>query len=154
MADRLNVQTYDRHNKVTSMRLPVDPAATGPNLQAVVDAMDAVVLGVACSGKKTATTVIDAGSAGPSTDVDANRGNKWLVKIFVALDKGGAGDIYDYELGTADNAQLPLASSDFLDLTAGVGLALKTAIETVYQSDEGNPGVVQSVQQVNRSANN
>lgn len=154
MADRLNIQTYDRHNLPTRMRLPVDPAATLVNLQAVVSAIDPIILGSAASGKKTAITNVTPGSPGPAASVSANRGNKWLVKIFVAADKGGLGDIYDYEIGTADDTQLPSAASDFLDLSAGVGLALKNAIEAVYLSDEGNTGVVQSVQQVNRSANN
>lgn len=153
MADRLNISTYDRLNKPTSMKIPCAAGITGPQAIAVADAVEAVILGVAPGAVQSARTVHQAPTAGPSTELGANRGNKLQIKVAVALDKGGAGDIYDYEIGTFDDSVLPSSSSDFLDLTAGVGLALKTAIEAVYESDEGNPGVLQSAQQVNRNLN-
>lgn len=153
MADRLNISTFDNQNKGTSMKIPCAAGITLLQAEAVADATDAVIKGVATGAVQSSRIVHRAPTAGPSQVVGAKRGNKLLIKIGVALDKGGDGDIYDYEIGTFDDAVLPSATDDFLDLTAGVGLALKTAIEAVYESDEGNPGVVQSAQQVNRGLN-
>lgn len=143
-------QTYDRENKPTSMSIRADDAVAGASVQALADAIDAIILGTAVSAKSTVSTVVDTGTPGPSAQNFAQRGNKWLFRVSVALDKQGAGDIYNYELGTADNAVLPSSDSDFLDLSAGVGATLKAAFETVYESPEGNPGVLLSVQQINR----
>jgi hypothetical protein len=125
----------------------VDSGATDPELQAIVDAVDAVILGAAASGTKTISSVIDAGSAVPPTSTSAERGNKWLIRIQDSVNS----KIFTHEIGTADNAQLPSSTDDYLDLTAGVGLALKTAIEAAYESPYGNVGVLLSVQQVNRA---
>lgn len=141
------VSTIDRQSKRSTMRLGVDTGATDPELQAVVDAVDAIILGSAASGNKTVTTVVDAGVAAPPADKAANRGNKWLLRLQDSVN----GNIFTHEIGTADDAQLPSAGDDYLDLTAGVGLALKTAVETVYESPYGNTGVLLSVQQVNRA---
>lgn len=141
------ISTLDRLSKRTSTKLGVAAAATDPQLQAVVDAVDAIILGSAASGVKTVATTIDAGTPTPPADNDANRGNKWLMRVQDSVN----GKIFTYEIGTADNAQLPSSSSDYLDLTAGVGLALKTAVEVVYESPYGNAGVLLSVQQVNRA---
>lgn len=146
MADFFRISTVDRLGKVTSSTLPVASAATGPNLQAIVDAMDAIILGSAIKGVRTVPTVIDAGSAAPPANTSADRLNKWLLRIQDNVNS----KIFTYELGTADNSQLPSSTTDFLDLSAGVGLALKTAVETAYESEYGNAGTLLSVQQVNR----
>lgn len=153
MADRLTISTFDRLNKPTSMHIPCAAGTTGPQAIAVADAFEAVILGVAPGAVQSARTVHQVATAGPASSTGANRGNKLLMKVLVALDKGGNGDIYDYEIGTFDDSVLPDASSDFLPLGSGLGLAIKTAVEAVYESDEGNPGVVQSLQQVNRGIN-
>lgn len=153
MADRLNISTFDRLNKPTSMKIPCAAGTSQAEAIAVADAIEAVILGVAPGAVQTSRTVHQAATAGPSADTAANRGNKLLMKVSVPLDKGGQGDIYDYEIGTFDDSVLPDASSDFLPVNAGLGLAIKTAVEAVFESDEGNPGVVQSLQQVNRNLN-
>lgn len=147
MATDFTVATIDRNSDRTSMRIGVVDAATNPELQAVVDAIDAVVLGSNCSGTKTVATAIDVGSAAPPANKAANRGNKWLMRF----EDGTNAEIFTHEIGTADDAQLPSSTDDYLDLTAGVGLALKTALDAVYQSPYGNTGTLISVQQVNRA---
>jgi len=151
----ITIQTYDRSlpTKSTSMSLPADDAVGDIAVQALADAVDAIIRGTAVSATVTVPNVVDAGSSGPATDIDADRGNKWLLRTFVAADDQGAGKTYQNEIGTADNGVLPSASNDFLDLTAGVGLALKTAWDAVYESPQGNAGVLLSCQQVNRAAN-
>lgn len=142
----LTISTIDRQSKPTSMSMDVVSGATGAQEQAVNDAIDAVILGSAAKCVETTATVVDAGSQTPPNDVNANRGNKWLLR----MQDSTSGTIYNHEIGTADSAQLPSATVDYLDLTAGVGLALKTAVDAVYQSPLGNAGVLLSVQQVNR----
>ena len=122
-------------------------ASTDPQIQALVDAWDAVILGAAIKGVKSEDTVIDVGSQVPPAAELANRGDKWLARA----QDSTTGKILTHELGTADYLQLPSPTSDTLDLTAGVGLALKTAFDAIYESPEGNTGVLLSVQQVTRS---
>ncbi|MCG3207803.1 MAG: hypothetical protein FOGNACKC_01403 [Anaerolineae bacterium] len=141
------VATLDRLSKRTSMTIGVADAATNQDLQSVVDAIAAIILGAAPSGTKTVPTVIDAGSSAAPANTNANRLNKWLFRMQDSVN----GKIFTHEIGTANNAQLPSPTSDFLDLTAGAGLALKTAIDAVYRSPYGNAGVLVSVQQVSRS---
>ena len=151
----ITIQTYDRSQPVksTSMSIPADDAVGDIAVQALADAVDAIIRGTAVSATVTVPNVVDAGSPGPAADIDADRGNKWLMRTFVSADDQGAGKTYQNEIGTADNGVLPSASDDFLDLTAGVGLALKTAWDAVYESPQGNAGVLLSCQQVNRAAN-
>ena len=143
----MTIKTLDRLGKATSTRIPVIAAVSNPQVQACVDAIDEVILGAACSGVKVESTVVATGSATPPADENANRGNKWLMRF----QDGTNGKIFTYELGTADNDQLPTPNSDFLDLTADAGLALKTALDAVYESPYGNVGVLLTVQQVNRA---
>lgn len=150
MAD-FAISTIDRQSKRTTMKLPVADAATPANLQAIVDAIDAIILGSDASGTLTTSTTIDSGLSTIPTNKSANRGNKWLLRIQDPTP--AVNRIFTYEIGTADDDQLPAADSDFLDLTAGPGLALKTAIEAEYVSPYGNAGILLSVQQVNRADN-
>lgn len=141
------VSTIDRQSKRTTMTMGVLDAATNPELQAVVDAVDGVILGAAASGTKVTREEIDAGSAVPPTDKAAQRENKWLLRFQDSVN----GEIFTHEIGTADSDQLPTSTDDYLDLTVGVGLALKTAVDAVYESPYGNAGSLLSVQQVNRA---
>lgn len=150
---QLNFRTYDRENKATSLTILADDLVTSPNVQALADALDAVIRGSAIRATSSIITVVDAGAAGPSTDIDAQRGNKWLMRVDVPLDKQGVGAVYTHELGTCDNSVLSAPADDFLDLSAGVGATLKAAFELIYESPEGNPGTLLSVQQVNRALN-
>jgi hypothetical protein len=147
MTDFLSMSTIDRLSKPTSTRHAIITAATSPQIQALIDAWDAIVLGSLLKGVRSVDSVIDAGSQTPPSDDNANRGNKWLVRA----QDSTTGKIYTHELGTADNAQLPTPTSDFLDLTAGTGLALKTAFDAIYESPQGNTGVMLSCQQVTRT---
>ena len=149
MAAQVSFQTYDRLNKPTSLSIAAIDAVTTANVQALADAIDAVIRGVAVKATTAVIEIVDAGSAGPAADSEANRGSKWLFRT----QDGVTGKIYTNEIGTADGTVLPSTDSDFIDLTAGVGLALKTAWEAVYRSEDGNAGTLLSVQQVNRALN-
>lgn len=148
----LTLATIDRLSKSTSMGLPVKDAATTPELQAVADALNAVIRGSAVSATKTVPTTIDSGSKEPPADKSANRGNKWQVRIHDAVkDK-----TFRYEIGTANNDLLSSSDNDYLDITTdpSPGKTLKDAIEAVYESSYENPGTVLSIQHVLRALNN
>lgn len=143
----LSMSTIDRLSLATSTRFGAIAAVSAPQIQAVADALDAIILGAAIRAVKSEDTVIDVGSQIPPAVDDANRGNKWLMRA----QDSTTGRIYTHELGTADNSQLSSPTSDFVDLTAGTGLALKTAWDAAYESPAGNTGVLLSVQQVTRT---
>lgn len=146
MSLAVSLSTIDRLSLPTSTRFGVIAAATDPQIQTLTDAMDAVILGASLKAVKSEDTTVDVGSKTPPEDEDANRGNKWLMR-FQDLD----GNIYTHELGTADNAQLASATSDYIDLTAGTGLALKNAFDAIYEGKSGETGVLLTVQQVSRT---
>ena len=143
----LSFSTRDRRSNQTQLVIPADDAVGDVAVQALADAIDAVIRGSAVQAVVITANIVDVGSSLAPNDVEANRGNKWLFRTQVAAE---GGKVYTNELGTADNSQLPSATDDFLDLSAGVGLALKTAWDAVYETALGNAGVLISVQQVNR----
>ena len=149
MATLATVSTIDRLGKGSNSTMGINAAATTLQLQALADGWDGILVGADVKLVKTSAEVVDAGSQTPPNDVNADRKNKWLYRI----QDDTTGVIYAHELGCADNSQLPTPTTDFIDLTSGVGLALKDAIEAVYRSPDGNSGVLLTVQQVNRTGN-
>lgn len=147
MADNLRLTTLDRLTKQSSTTLGVATAASTPQCQAIADSLNALIKGADVKAVRSVPTVIDAGVATPPADEEANRLNKWLIRI----QDDTNGRIFPHEIGTADNTLLGSPTTDFLDLTASVGLAFKNAVEAAYESPYGNSGVVLTIQQVNRS---
>lgn len=147
MALAVSLSTIDRLSLPTSTRHAIISGASDPQIQTLTDTWDAIILGASLKAVKTEDSVIDVGSQVPPADELANRGSKWLVRA----QDSTTGKIFNHELGTGDFSQLPSPTSDFLDLTAGVGLALKNAFDAIYESPEGNTGVMLSVQQVTRT---
>ena len=139
--------SIDRLGLATSMSIGCIDSATNSSIQSVADALDAIILGANIRATKTVATVVDIGSATPPADLNANRDHKWLLRFQDGLN----GNIYTHEIGTADPAQLPAPTSDFVSLTAGNGLALKTAIDSLYRSPDNNAGTLLSVQDVSRT---
>lgn len=139
--------TIDEQANPTSTRLNVADAITDPQAQAIADAIDDLILGSAVRAVVTVPNVVDAGSQVIPTDPMSRVGNKMLMR----LQDSTTGKVFTNELGTFDNDTLP-TGNDFLDLTAGFGLALKSAIDAAWESPVGNAGVLLSVQQVNRKA--
>lgn len=146
----LTIETKDRLNKGSSLTIAVQDAIADAAVTALRDALAGIILGTLPSAKKSTTTTIEVGEEGPADDKAANRGNKWLFRTFVALDNQGSGKVYTNELGTVDSSVLPSADADFVDLTAGLGLAVKNAWDAAYRSKQGNPGVLLSIQQLTR----
>jgi len=147
---KLNFSAVDRMAKKTSMSMSADDAVLEADVDAFATALDAVLLGSAVRADKTTTVTLQAGSQVPPNEPFADRGLKWLFRV-EAIAGTDIGTIYTHEMGTADRAQLPSANSDFLDLSAGVGLALKTAFEDIWESPQGSAGTLLSVQAVERT---
>lgn len=146
MALQVSLSTIDRQSKPTSTRHRIIAASTDPQIQTLTDSWDAIILGADIKSVKEESTEVDSGNAVPPSDELANRGSKWLYRAQTT-----GGNIYTGELGTADFTQLPSAGADTLDLTAGVGLALKNAFDAIYEGKDGLTGVLLSVQQVTRT---
>lgn len=85
---------------------------------------------------------------GPAADPLAQRENKWLMRYHDATTY----QKFQVSVGTADLTK-KMANSEFIDLTAGDGLALKTAFEAVVVSpaDSSHSVVLDSVQFVGRN---
>lgn len=109
-------------------------------------AIAAIVLGNFL--KNEVTYVVNRTGNGPSADPLAQRENKWLFRYHdpVTFQKA------TLSVGTAD-LTAKIANSEFVDLTAGDGLALKTAFQAVVVSpyDAANMAVLDSVQFVGRN---
>lgn len=88
-------------------------------------------------------------SSSPAASQLAQRENKWLFRYHDAITSQKA----TVSVGTADLTALP-NNEEFLDLTAGDGLALKTAFEAVVVSpfNSSNATILDSVQFVGRSS--
>lgn len=145
----LTFSTIDRLNKDTSMSIAAADAVGNTAVQDIADALQAIILGAPIRAVKSVPTIVDAGSAIPPADENANRKNMWQFRFQDSVN----GRIFTHTLGTADNTALPSPTTDFLDLSAGLGLAVKTALDAAYRSPYGNAGVLLSVQQVNGSGN-
>lgn len=85
----------------------------------------------------------------PATDPLAQRENKWLMRYHDATTY----QKFQVSVGTADLSKHG-TNSEFVDLTAGSGLALKTAFEAVVVSpaDATHATVLDSVQFVGRNS--
>jgi hypothetical protein len=135
-----------------SYALPVTTltAANYVAKKALIDVLTVAVGGVTLGNvKKTEVTILrDITAASPPSNIAAQRENKLLIRYHdaITLQK------YRASIPTFDLTTLP-AHSEFLDLTAGVGQALKDAFEAIVVSpgDSANSVVLDSAQFVGRN---
>lgn len=118
-------------------------AAEVAELDAVTDAIDAVILGTPRNKVIQAITEEIAGVL-PANPF-AQREIKWLVS-----GNDANGQPHTMEIPTADLQHLS-ANTGTMDLTAGVGLALKTALDTAWKTRTGVAITVNSVTHVGRN---
>jgi hypothetical protein len=136
----------------TSVQLPIIPltpanvAATQTLAINLENAIDGITIGE--MAKSEIVYDRDILSADPAPSQLAQRENKWLMRYHGTT----LNEKFRASIGTADLTQLP-NNSEFLDLTVGVGLALKTAFEAVVRSpgDGAETVVLDSVQFVGRN---
>ncbi len=137
---------------VTALTLPGLLTQIG----ALRTATAALVRGVIANEQQTVFNTIL--SQDLPTDQDAQRGNKWLVSyhdntaFFDAPVNAIPNDAYLRKfrvmIPTADNSLLADNEND-LDITAGAGLAFKTAFEAVAKSPAGGSVVIDFIRQTN-----
>lgn len=136
----------------TNWRVPV-ATLTAANLVAKTALIDALVAAVASLilGNVATNEVIqdrDVLSVAPAASQLAQRENKMLLRY----SDGATLQKFTVSIGTFDLTTLPL-HSEFLDLTAGAGLALKTAFDAIVVNPTvaANPVTLNSVQFVGRN---
>jgi len=136
-----------------NFRFPITTLTAG-NLaaqQALLATLAAAIAGVTMGTVRHTTTLLEetAGTSNPAASVLAQRENKYLCRAHDVT----TGQKFRFSLPTADLSQLP-NNSEFLDLTGGVGQALKDAYEAVGKSpyDASHAVVLDSVQFVGRNS--
>lgn len=118
-------------------------AATLVQVAALKDAVDAVIIGTPRQEQVIATTADIAGVA--PADGFAQRETKWLV---TGTDTQGLTSTLEIPCANLD---LLAGGTKNLDISAGVGLALKTALDAVWISRAGNAVTVSRVIHVGRN---
>lgn len=113
-------------------------------LTALQGAVDAVVLGL-FDGKTL--NAVDVPVGPKATDVDAQRESKWRVTYTDDVTPLGNGS---FEIGMPDLSLL-VAGEGIMNITAGAGAALVTAIENAVISRQGNAVTVTKIAHVGRN---
>lgn len=137
---------------VTALTLP----ALLTQIGALRTAIDGITRGVLANEKQYVFDTIL--SQALPTNQDAQRGNKWLVSYHDntqffdppvnAIPNDAYLRKYRIMIPTADNSLLADNEND-LDLTAGAGLAFKTAFEAIAKSPAGGSVVIDFIRQTN-----
>lgn len=136
----------------TTLRVPIitltpaNVAATETLTGNLATAIAAITIGA--NNKREITYNVTQFEKIPAASPLAQRENKWLVRFHDATTFQKS----SVSIGTADLAELA-GNSEFLVITAGNGLAFKTAFEAVVVSpfDSSHSVVVDSVQFVGRN---
>lgn len=163
MANQFTITIEDVEEKKGSTSINIGPL-TALNFTATRDALDDLHAAIAAVSlgevRQTTLSEIIAQSDAAVTDEWARRGNKWLVTcrdttqffdVGNTINNPGFGKLFDFTIPCADNA-LATVGDDEMDLTAGAGLALKTAVEAIVHSPTGGNEVeVIKVRQVNHA---
>jgi len=156
------IQDYNGETSVTTIGVGSVTAASLPglltNIAAMRAAIDGLILGTVKSDSlrayKTPVT-----NALPS-DQNAQVERKWRVAYdditqyfdapVNAIPNAGFGKIFEIEIACAD-AELLDDNQEFLDLSAGAGLAFATAFNTMARTPYGGSGRVLSIELVGRT---
>lgn len=130
--------------------ITLTPANAAATETAVLD-LETAILNITLGelAKREIVYARDALSSSPAASVQAQRELKLLLRYTDAV----TGAKFRVSIPTFDLSQLP-ANSEFLNLAAGVGAALKTAFEAVVRSpdNDANAVVLQSAQFVGRNS--
>lgn len=135
---------------VVSLPVTALTAANYTAKKALIDALITAMEGITIGNPAKSEVVIDRQviSTSPAATAQAQRENKFLMRYH----GNTLGQKFQASIPTADLDQL-MTNSEFVDLTAGNGLALKTAFEAIVVSpnDGGEGTVLDSVQFVGRN---
>lgn len=121
-------------------------AAQQALLATLLDAADDLT--IALLAHETVILTDTFSSAGFAASKLAQRENKWLT----TMEDNTTHRVEVFTLPGADLTLLSDNHSELLDLSAGVGLAWKNAVEAVYRSISGNQCTMVSVKYVGRNS--
>lgn len=139
----VGVQVWDQTNgeSAAQMNMPVADGISIANAQALIGAVNAASIGTFGRQDIVTRELVAAGTAVRPTDPAAQKENRFKV----TYQDTSTLKYYSFTIPCADLSLLP-AGSEFLDLTAGVGLGIVTNYETYGESELGNPVAVISIQ--------
>lgn len=146
MTSYVHIPYVDYSNELSTAKLPVADAISDVNITALFGAVEAITIGNSQQVELRVAIDKDVGVGGIPTAEQAQREMKFLCRYHDAttLKK------YTLEIPTPDFTDLA-ANSDFLDVTAGDGLAFKTQFELfVIASLTGNATILDSAELVGR----
>jgi len=135
MAD-LSIQVWDNTNGESPavMHVPVNDAITVPNAQTLIASINALSNGGFGRQEVKVRTLVAAGTTNrPAAETDQKE-----IRYRVGFQDNSTLKLYSFTIPVAD-LSLMGANSEFVDLTAGPGLALKTDFELFGVSELGNP---------------
>lgn len=153
---------YNGETAITTINTGAVTAVSLPglltNIATMVTAIDGIVLGVRKSD--TLRAFKTPGSNAFASDQNAQVERKWLVTYdditqffdapVNAIPNAGFGKVFNVEIGTAD-ASLLDDNQEFLDISAGPGLAFASAFNTLARSPYGGAARVLTVELVGRT---
>ena len=156
------IQDYNGETSVTGIHTGAVTAASLPGLLSnIADlraAIDGLILGTVKSD--TLRAYKTPGTNALPSDPNAQVERKWLViydditEFFDppvnAIPNAGFGKIFEVEIATAD-ASLLADNQEFLDISAGPGLAFASAFNTMAKSPYNGQGRVLSIELVGRT---
>lgn len=148
--DRILIPIKDGNGKISTAVFPCSAPLDG-QITALYAAVDGIALGKLQGASLVTETPKDSAQAGLAPG-NATRNNKWLCTYQDNTDAS----IHRLEVPTAD-LSLQAVPGNTLDLSAGAGLAFKTAFEAAVMSPAtpgqggGNAVTLLSVEYVGRS---
>lgn len=149
MTTRIGVSSVDYSSEVTTSTFRgVDLTAANFDAQAaLVASLKAAIVAVVINQVfKDQAAIVNEIAKVPPSDEFAQRELKWAISMVDDV----LASTSVIEVGGADLANL-VAGTEFMDITAGVGLALVAAVEAVHLSPAGNAVTVTSVKFVGRN---
>lgn len=150
MASQVVFSYKDYSKEISHARFDVT-TMTAANFDATntaINALSTAILGIQAENCLQGKRVVSASTfvtRAPATDKAAQREKKWLLTV----EDNTLHTLSRHEVPIADT-QYVTANSDFMDLSADPGLALKTAVEAVVKSPAGNAVTLISVQFVGK----
>lgn len=128
-----------------STREQADNAAYVSARNGLISALDAITLGQEQGHQSVEVT---STSALPSSDSNAAREDKWLVRYSDDV----TGKVWRVSIPCRDDTAVTYQqNSDFVDLTAGAAATFVTQFEAFVASPDGNDVTVQSMERVGRN---
>jgi len=139
---KINLTFVDRFSKTAGLGFACTEIGAGNfnTVSGLLDDLVSAILDVTLLAETKDQRIVGETKFSPAIPTDDNAviGNRWLVR---GLDTNGNAVVRQIP-----GADLSLAGGGgFMDLTAGVGLALKTALEAVWLSNDGEDVTVQAV---------